>query len=988
MKQLFRLPIILIFLLALSLASGTDLSAKEKAGKPQTLDDELKLKAGDEEGNEIKSLKTELLINRNDEKALVQLNKLLKKYKGSALEASLNFRLAELYMRRAKTASFFEVHRDNSSIVRFTPQETKSASSRGWITKAVNTYDSIERRFTHYRDMDLVLFNNAFARQMIGEEKQAMQRYRRVIEDYSESPLVPDCHLAIGESLFNSKSFQAAFNEFQKIRQYPEARVYPYGLYKAAWSLYNLHRAGDGLLVLEEVVAYSKQPVAEESNGRLDLTREALDDMFVFFEDVKKPSEAVAYFRKQGGDDRVGDLVLKLGKTYLRHSRYNYLETAFLDLIEAVPMTPERPEIHKDLIDSFEITKQRSNAATHLEILSDLCQEGSKWAKLQSADVQKSCWEHLEQTGKKYASRWHRDYKKSPNMELAHLTARAYEALLKNQQKISDEDKIRFSYAELLFQEKDYRRASPQYSRVAHLTKDLKLRHDAAYAALVSLEKAVGDKWSDSDERVFATLAQDYITLNPKGQFVTDVKFKKAFIAYDKGRYDEASPLLRDLALSFSSSERGRKAAHLYLDILNIQKKYELLRDESFAFSHKLSLDAQSKAEFMKIYQQAAFIVIQGWETQGRYQEAVKGYISFVNADPQSNLADKALYNAVRCANLSGDLLQASRLAERVLKDYPQSTYKLELARALVTLYEAQAQLGLAGQMLLKLADWETEKHWAYLLNGADYKALNNEWKSAVQIYQQLTMKAPSKPEGKIALERLAVYNEKNDKWVNAYQILEQIIDLHIQPQASLAMFKITQHAYTVEKDNGRAFKYAKQVIAMKNESKVSAYALGQARLIQGKILETEFDAVSVKAKPERLSYVLQIKTEKLDHVQKAYQDAIGFGDRATAVEALVRLAKSYDKFSKALHSIEAPREATDADKKKFYEELENMAMPIEEKNAETLQIALKQARDIKLHDGSIAQIQMELNRLARRAVSSHMVVDLSTPENVLPMVN
>src|SRR6185369_11154494 len=78
-------------------------SSKEVLKKDLGVEDELKFSAGDEQGNEMKALKAELLINRTDERALSQLKKLLHKYKGSALEPSLQFRLAELYMRKAKT---------------------------------------------------------------------------------------------------------------------------------------------------------------------------------------------------------------------------------------------------------------------------------------------------------------------------------------------------------------------------------------------------------------------------------------------------------------------------------------------------------------------------------------------------------------------------------------------------------------------------------------------------------------------------------------------------------------------------------------------------------------------------------------------------------------------------------------------------------------------------------------------------------------------
>ena len=79
MRLLFRLPTILITLLALSLVSGYDFAYAQN--KSTNLNEELKLNIGDEVGNEIKSLKTELLINSNDEKALRQLTKLLQKYK-------------------------------------------------------------------------------------------------------------------------------------------------------------------------------------------------------------------------------------------------------------------------------------------------------------------------------------------------------------------------------------------------------------------------------------------------------------------------------------------------------------------------------------------------------------------------------------------------------------------------------------------------------------------------------------------------------------------------------------------------------------------------------------------------------------------------------------------------------------------------------------------------------------------------------------------
>ena len=75
-----------------------------------------------EKENEIRALKTELLVNATEEKAMGQIRKLIQMHKGSAMEADLQMRQAELYMRMSKTSRFFEMNRDSATIVRFTPR--------------------------------------------------------------------------------------------------------------------------------------------------------------------------------------------------------------------------------------------------------------------------------------------------------------------------------------------------------------------------------------------------------------------------------------------------------------------------------------------------------------------------------------------------------------------------------------------------------------------------------------------------------------------------------------------------------------------------------------------------------------------------------------------------------------------------------------------------------------------------------------------------
>ena len=94
--------------------------AEDKA-QPSVLEG-LKFTPGDEEGNEKKALRAELLVSATEQRAIAQIQKLIKKYKNTQLEPDLDFRLAEMYMRKSKTDRFFEVHRESSTVVKLAPR--------------------------------------------------------------------------------------------------------------------------------------------------------------------------------------------------------------------------------------------------------------------------------------------------------------------------------------------------------------------------------------------------------------------------------------------------------------------------------------------------------------------------------------------------------------------------------------------------------------------------------------------------------------------------------------------------------------------------------------------------------------------------------------------------------------------------------------------------------------------------------------------------
>lgn len=124
----------------------SSLARAEDKAQPSALDG-LKFVPGDEEGNEKKALRAELLVSATEQRAIAQIQKLIKKYKNTQLEPDLDFRLAEMYMRKSKTDRFFELHRESTTVVKLAPRLISSSSSRTSVMQAVDVYQYIQKKF-------------------------------------------------------------------------------------------------------------------------------------------------------------------------------------------------------------------------------------------------------------------------------------------------------------------------------------------------------------------------------------------------------------------------------------------------------------------------------------------------------------------------------------------------------------------------------------------------------------------------------------------------------------------------------------------------------------------------------------------------------------------------------------------------------------------------------------------------------------------------
>jgi cellulose synthase operon protein C len=963
----------------------------------------LKLQQDDEKANDMRALKTELLVASTEEKAIEQAQVLIKKYRGTSMEPDLQLRLAELYVRRARTDRFLEIHRKSEEMVQLAPQLIKAAQPRKHINQAISIYDMIERRWPRYAKLDQVIFNNAFANQQVSNNQKAERLFGKLIKDFPSSYLIPDAHLALGEMVFQRRQFDLALKHFQAIKNYPDSMAYPYGLYKAAWTYYNMQDAAAGLKELEAVVKYGRFVKEQGIDSRLDLRREALSDMALFFSDVHPARDAFGYFERQSGELDVSPYMLRLAELYKRHSRHQDTRVILTEFIRRRPHSDYVPTAYVELMDASEKTKRRKDVVNLMEGFYGVCSENSNWSKRQDVnymeDRDSALFSHLDDSSLKltpamvcqnvfnrtaltYANKWLKEWQgKTSDKELGDLTEKIFEIYLKRDNKSEEANRARFVYAELLFKRDKFREASHHYTIAGSQTTDEKLGHDSRYFAIVALEKATNDKWSNSDEQKLKTLAGDYLKNHGNGKFALDLQFKMAFIAYDKKRYDEAAPVLLKLGQDYPRHELGVKSQDLYLDILNIKKDYAALKD----YAAQLKTGTKNKERLRKlnqIYEESYFATVQGLEESKRYAEAIEGYSNFAKENPKSNLAQKGLLNIIELYYKTGNLLQGAQAAVHYYDSFPNSKESVDALLKSAQTYESMGQLKEASDVLIKLSKADPKQEERWLMLSADFMVLSGNFQQAKPVYEKI-LKSSNADNSFRSLEQLERIAQRTNNIKDREDLLRKISETGRQPQASTAQLYFVEKAWN-EKNYEQAFTLARRVVGTKDRG-VSRHAQAKARLIQARILDHEFRSQSLRSQLERVHLVLQLKTEKLEKAQIAYQAAARYGDPQVTVLAMRELAEAYKYYSSAIKDMPLPNGVPQEEEVLFRNEINKLAFPMEDKAIETMSVALNRAKSSRVRDGSVTEIQMRLNELSQQPSYIDPLSVVSEPSLQLP---
>lgn len=941
----------LVAIVVLEATASTSFAAK-KTKETKGLLPEVILDENDESKNQDRALKSELLITKSENKAIESLQRIIEKKKGTPEEAGLLYRLAELYMRRAKSGRFFDLNTKKQQFV--SNVDVRDATT--YLNSAIKIYDNIIVKFPKYENLDAVHFNIAMASLQTRQAEKAKMHYTKITTDYTKSPIYPDALLELGEIYYNQHNFQAALDQFKKIEAFPKSKAYPYGTYKSAWCYYNMHQNDLAVNKLKEVV--KNNPPGVEAR-RYNMRKEALRDLTLFVENNIPPEQLYSFFQKITTEDELGEVMINLATLYESHSLQKEVNVFLKEFIEKNELSPQTPKAYARLIDVNEALKQRETVLAYMEKLSEHCYE-------KDFSKDSTCKTEFKKISLDISKKWWDIWLKNKNhVEFSKLTEKAFEILLSKDDPSNPDSLSRFAYAELLFQMGKYDKASENYEIVSLDKKvDAAKKHDALYGAIYSMDKMIEkdkkqeDILADSQQK----LTQRYITEFPKGEYLEPLKFKLGFLAYQKQNIEEALKYLLPLSTAAKDSKLKLKSEDIVLDIYNLKKDYKSI--QSFAQKASTGTSEDRRKNLDQIQQEAHFSQMQIEMDKQDTTKKIDTLLAFSNQHKDSKLSKEALWQSISLAYANGFDVKGADLSLNYYEKFPQDEKNLSSLKEAAKAYSDAGYISQSIKTFALIAKLEPKNADFYAETNCGLLQVNNQVRDAQNCYMNLISKADKAKKEKI-LEKLADTLDKNQSLSSIPGVEALILRENIEPYVTESLIQKARKLLA-EKKYSEAFQLSLKVNSRPVDSDIRA----DARLVQAEILEKEFMDQSVKASEAKFSLVLGMKTEKLDKAYTAYTSAIKMAKNVKIHDQALRgIDRLYTHFIEVLTTMPIPASLGKADQDALRAELVKMSTPFVAKKAENAE--------------KISQISKNTS-----SVSGVIWATLSPEKTVLPQLN
>jgi cellulose synthase operon protein C len=905
------------------------------------------------------------------------------------VRADVLFRLADVYWLDAKYRNFrdMEIYQRNLDAFDKGQTKTKPEIPKFQGGRSLRIYDVLANDYPKYSRLDEVLFLAGFHSGEINYPNYYTY-YEKLIRTFPQSRYIIDAKMSLAEYYFDTRRLKEAVEIYKSVLGYGPTKVYNYALYKLGWCYYNEGDIEKAIQLLKTVIQRSAKI---EAKYAIELRDEALKNLVLFYSDLGKIDEALAYFESIGKRDLSRKVLENLATVYYDQAKFKSSNVTYKRLIDFDPMASEVPFYYSRIIAGYQKNQEEAIARKEMEAYVTRFELGTEWYKKNKKEQRDESWDRAEKYLKYLAQSTHEEAQKrreqDKNDKVKYIEAtRFYKLYLEKFPAHKNAYDMRFYLAEIYYQLEDYSSASKYYvecindkSNNAHLreaavsnTQALTFLEEKEYKEIMKGKNlSQQDTYPKIPFGIWAPklieACNQFITLFPNDEKVPDIIYQKAKLYYNYNNFDDAMLPLVELTSKYQKAQVTNFARKMILDIYGIRKDWDniilwadnFLKDPYFA-------TPENKTYLLGLIQDATFKKAFDLSKKNENEKAAQIFVSLQEKYPDSKLADKALYNAILNYLLVNKMSSAASIFTRLEKQYPSSENVAKANLAIANNYESKFDYRKAAEYYEIFADREPKSAKApdCLYNAALYRETMEEYPKAIENYKKYISLYPTKKDVPDITFNIAMIYEKSKDFKNAADSFQKYyiryaddFDKHIEAryrhaqaldrlgneEQATKQYRILIHQYNSQK--------AKMpTVKSEGPSKAARYA-AKSELILVRPIYDDFEKIKFTS-PNLLRKQIDMKARLLKQLQDRYLNIVKiYGDAETGIESLFQIGLIYQKFGESLFHAPIPPKLSPEALDLYQQELEKQAKPIEEKSINAYEECLKKAFELNVYN-------------------------------------
>ncbi len=834
--------------------------------------------------------------------------------------------------------------------------------------EAIRLYTLLLKAYPDYVRNDQVLYQMARAYEATSKPEQALATLDQLIARYPRTRMLDEVQFRRGELLFSAKDYRQAATAYAVvIKLGTSSSFYTQSLYKNGWSLFKQSLNEDSLpsfagvldqQLLAGVPGGPMKPLEQLSRANRELVDDTLRVMSITFSYLDGAPSVDAFLAGRGTPAYAYLLYSRLGDLYVDKQRYQDAAGAYRAFVNRDSDNVHAPDLAMQAIQAYTkggftdlVIDGKREYAQHYDFNAPF------WKGRSHADYPVVVKE-LQTNLKDLATYYHAAAQKSKLPADYQQAAHWYRAYLTSFPDEPDTAGTNYLLADALFESHQYGEAATEYEHTAYgYPKDAKSAA-AAYAALVSYQKAeeslsgeAKSAWHSRAIEANIKFAQSFPE-HPESSGVLTRAAEDIFAAHDLPRSIQVSQLL--LARTPPPDVAQQRIAWNIIG----QSQYDLgvydQAEAAFIQARDRSVgndpaNVKVRADLTERIAESVYRQGEARRKAGDDSGAVADFLRVAKVAPDSKIVGTSQYDAAAGLINLKQWDQAIAVLEPYRKQFPNANPE-DVTRKLAVAYaEANrpADAAVEFERISGNSGEETAVRHEALTRAADlYGKAGNQVKTVAMLEREVAEYPTPIPAAIEVREQLAQLAANGGNTAREEQWLRDIV--HADAQAGSARTDRTR------------------------------YLAANAQLKLAQPLRDAFRDIRLVI-PLKKSLIA--KRKSMEAALAAYKTASDYNVAEVTTAATYETAELYRKLGKDVMDSERPKKLSKEELEQYESLLEDQSFPFEEQAIQIHEINTARARD-GIYDDSVkksfaALAELKPGRYGKTELSQDVVTTL-----------